>query len=117
MPPDTCNIFGCSHCVGCCSQCRWDFEGSPFTAEGRAKYDKWSPSLHSHNWRTPTLVIQGGKDFRCVETEGIATFTALQRQGVPSRMLYFPDESHFVSKSVNSLRWNKEILRWLAEHV
>jgi dipeptidyl aminopeptidase/acylaminoacyl peptidase len=95
----------------------WDFGGSPLTAEGRKMYDKWNPSLFVDKWETPTLVIQGGKDFRCVESEGIATFTALQRQGIPSRFVYFPDEGHFVAKGKNSLRWHREVLRWLEEMV
>jgi len=75
-------------------------------------YEKWSPSKHVHifpiifglvaftlplsslyqvaNWKTPTLVIHGGKDFRCPETEGIAVFNVLQRKGIPSKFLYFP---------------------------
>lgn len=54
------------------------------------------------------LVIHGGKDYRLTTCESLSTFTALQRQGVPSRFVYFPDENHWVLKPANSLRWHKE---------
>lgn len=58
--------------------------------------------------RTSTRISLGGHDYRLVDGEGFATFTALQRQGVPSRLLYFPDENHWTLKPANSLRWHKE---------
>ena len=64
-------------------------------------------------WKTPTLVVQGGKDYRVCETEGIATFTALQHKGVPSQMLFFPDENHWVLKPKNSLKWHETVAAWL----
>jgi Iap family predicted aminopeptidase len=60
------------------------------------------------------LVIHGGKDYRLGEAEGLATFTALQRRGVPSRMVFFPDENHWVTSPLNSLRWHVEVLGWLS---
>ncbi|KAJ3274770.1 hypothetical protein HK104_004019, partial [Borealophlyctis nickersoniae] len=72
-----------------------------------------SNTSHVKNWKTPTLVIHGEKDYRLPVTEGLSTFTALQRHGVPSRLLYFPDENHWVLKPANSLLWNKEVLGWL----
>ncbi|GAB5588022.1 Dipeptidyl-peptidase 5 [Umbelopsis nana] len=83
-----------------------EFGGPPFQAQ--TAYDKWSPSNFVHNWKTPTLVIHGGQDYRIPETEGIATFTALQRQGIPSRFLFFPDEPHSMTKPVNLARWYEE---------
>jgi len=65
------------------------------------------------NWKTPTLVVHGGQDFRVVETQGMSTFTALQRKGVPSRFLYFPDENHWVLKPQNSKLWHDEVLGWI----
>ena len=65
------------------------------------------------NWKTPTLVIHGAKDFRVVETGGFATFTALQRKGIPSRFLYFPDENHWILKPANSILWHDSVLDWL----
>jgi hypothetical protein len=61
----------------------------------------------------PTLVIHGGKDYRLGEAEGIAAFTALQRRGIASRFLYFPDENHWVLRPVNSMRWHLEVLAWM----
>jgi dipeptidyl aminopeptidase/acylaminoacyl peptidase len=90
----------------------WEF-GLPW--EDEQKYDRWSPDKHVKRWKTPTFVIHGGKDFRVPETEGIATFTALQRRGIPSRFLYFADECHWVLKPHNSLQWYKEVFAWLRE--
>ena len=85
----------------------------PWTREGSAEYDKWSPDGFVGNWNTPTLVVQGGKDYRVCEGEGIATFTALQRRGVESRLLFFPDEGHWVLKPKNSLLWYQTVFSWL----
>ena len=78
---------------------------------------KFSPSTYVDKWATPTLVIQGGKDYRVPESEGLATFTALQRRGVPSKFLFFPDENHWVLKPMNSIRWHKTIFDWLKTHL
>ncbi len=67
------------------------------------------------NWKTPTLVVQGGKDYRVCEGEGIATFSALQRRGIPSRLLFFPDEGHWVLKPKNSALWYQTVLAWLSK--
>jgi dipeptidyl aminopeptidase/acylaminoacyl peptidase len=66
--------------------------GTPFDGS-KKEYKKWNPARHVEKWNTPTLVIHGEKDYRLPVTEGISTFTALQRQGIPSKFLYFPDES------------------------
>jgi dipeptidyl aminopeptidase/acylaminoacyl peptidase len=58
-------------------------------------------------------VVHGAHDFRVVETQGIGTFNALQRKGVPSEFLYFPDENHWVLKPANSILWHKTVLDWL----
>jgi dipeptidyl aminopeptidase/acylaminoacyl peptidase len=65
------------------------------------------------NWKTPTLVIHGGKDYRVVDVQGMATFTALQRRGIPSRFLHFPDENHWVLKPLHTTRWYEEVLAWI----
>ncbi|CAO3679073.1 unnamed protein product [Umbelopsis vinacea] len=90
-----------------------EFGGVPYQPLHRLVYERWSPSNYVANWKTPTLVIHGAHDYRLVDGEGLATFTALQRQGVPSRLLYFPDENHWVLKPANSLRWHKEVLDWI----
>ena len=88
----------------------WEFRGRPWDS---ALYEKHNPSARAGKWRTPTLVIHGGRDFRLPDTEGLATFTALQRQMVPSRLVYFPKENHWVLNKKNSVRWHHEVLAWL----
>ena len=88
-----------------------DHGGTPW--DNPASYEKHNPVNLVKNWKTPILVIHGGKDFRVVETEGMATFTAAQRRGVPSELLYFPDENHWVVKPLNSIQWHKAVLGWL----
>ena len=89
----------------------WENGGTPW--EPNTTYDKFNPSNHVGNWKTPMLVIHGGKDYRVPPEEGIATFTALQRKGVPSKFLYFPEENHWVLRAQNSVQWHDEVLGWL----
>ena len=89
----------------------WEFMGTPW--EKPELFDKWNPINHVGNWKTPTLVVHGGQDFRVVETDGLAVFNALQRRGVPSKLLYFPDENHWVLKPANSILWHDTVLDWL----
>jgi dipeptidyl aminopeptidase/acylaminoacyl peptidase len=89
----------------------WEHGGVPW--EGGEGYTKHNPIDLVKNWKTPTLVVHGGLDFRIPATQGMATFTALQRKGVPSRFLYFPDENHWVLKPQNSQLWHREVLAWL----
>ncbi len=89
----------------------WEHGGVPWDkTEG---FTKHNPIELVKNWKTPTLVIHGGLDYRVVDTQGMATFTALQRKGVPSRFLYFPDENHWVLKPQNSKLWHDEVLAWI----
>jgi dipeptidyl aminopeptidase/acylaminoacyl peptidase len=64
-------------------------------------YNKWNPAAHTDKWSTPTLVIHGGMDFRLPVTEGLSAFTALQRRNIPSKLLVFPMENHWVLKPQN----------------
>ena len=89
----------------------WEHGGTPW--ENPEGYAKQSPMAFVKNWKTPTLVVHGGKDFRVVETQGMATFTALQRKGIPSRFLYLPEENHWVLRPQNSKRWHDEVLAWI----
>ena len=89
----------------------WEHGGTPW--ENPGGYAKHNPVDHVAKWKTPTLVVHGGKDFRVVETGGFATFTALQRKGIPSKFLYFPDENHWVLKPQNSIQWHDTVLDWL----
>ncbi|TMB30276.1 MAG: S9 family peptidase [Deltaproteobacteria bacterium] len=79
-------------------------------------YRKWSPSTYAKNFRTPTLVVQGELDFRVPVEQGLGMFTALQRQGVESRLLYFPDEGHWVLKPRNSQLWYHTVFDWIRAH-
>jgi dipeptidyl aminopeptidase/acylaminoacyl peptidase len=89
----------------------WDHEGTAWdNPEG---YEKHNPVNFVKNWNTPMLVIHGAKDFRVVDTQGMSTFTALQRRGIPSELLYFPDESHWVLKPQNSIQWHDTVIAWL----
>jgi dipeptidyl aminopeptidase/acylaminoacyl peptidase len=88
----------------------WEFGGPPWES---AEYERWDPKRHVARFKTPTLVIHGEKDFRVPIEQGIGMFTALQRRGVPSRLVVFPDENHWVLKPANSLRWYTEVLGWL----
>jgi dipeptidyl aminopeptidase/acylaminoacyl peptidase len=89
----------------------WDHIGNPW--ENPEHYEKHNPVNYVRNWRTPMLVIHGGKDFRVVDTQGISTFTALQRKGIPSKLLYFPDENHWVLTPHNSILWHETVIAWL----
>ncbi len=81
--------------------------------EARKSFLKFSPHLHVENFQTPTLVVHGEQDFRCPISEGLAMFTALQVKGVPSRLLTFPDEGHWVLKPANAEVWYEEMIGWL----
>ncbi len=94
---------------------QWEFKGTPWT--NRALYDKFSPSNYVEHFKTPMLIIHSQHDYRLDVSEGFQMFTALQRMGVPSKMLYFPDESHFVLKPLNSELWHKTVLDWLATYL
>jgi dipeptidyl aminopeptidase/acylaminoacyl peptidase len=89
----------------------WEFKGTPY--DNRAMYDKWSPHLSAANFKTPTLVIHSQKDYRLDVSEGFQLFTTLQRRGVPSKMLYFPDEGHWILKPQNSQLWYKTVNDWV----
>jgi dipeptidyl aminopeptidase/acylaminoacyl peptidase len=89
----------------------WDHGGLPWA--NAAGYAKHNPIEHVHKWKTPMLVIHGGLDYRVVDTQGMSTFTALQRQGIPSKFLYFPDENHWILKPQNSIQWHENVLEWI----
>ncbi len=93
----------------------WDFKGTPWTNPGM--YRKWSPHQFISKFKTPMLVIHGEQDFRVPISEGLQTFTALQRMGVPSKLLYFPDEGHWIIKPQNSELWYETVWDWLATYL
>ncbi|HEV2842020.1 MAG TPA: S9 family peptidase [Chthoniobacterales bacterium] len=89
----------------------WEFKGTPW--ENRELYRKFSPHLFAEKFKTPTLVVHGQLDFRLDVSEGFQLFTTLQRLKVPSKMLYFPDEGHWVLKPQNSRLWWKTVNDWV----
>ncbi|NIJ09091.1 dipeptidyl aminopeptidase/acylaminoacyl peptidase [Sphingomonas vulcanisoli] len=90
----------------------WEHGGHPYY-EDAAAFEKWNPVNKVAEWKTPQLVITSERDFRIPYTQGIAAFTALQRRDVPSKLLVFPDENHWVLKPKNSLQWYGEVFQWL----
>ncbi|NYF31949.1 S9 family peptidase [Sphingopyxis sp. JAI108] len=92
----------------------WD-HGGPWWE--RTDPEKWNPVNHVAKWKTPMLVITGEKDFRIPYSQGLAAFTALQRRGVPSELLVFPDENHWVLKGANSVQWHQTVFNWMGSHL
>ncbi|MCJ7580815.1 MAG: S9 family peptidase [Candidatus Aminicenantes bacterium] len=88
-----------------------DHMGTPW--DNPQGYEKHNPINFVKNWKTPMLVIHGALDYRVVDTQGLSTFNALQRRGIPSKLLYFPDENHWVLKPHNSILWHNTVLGWL----
>jgi len=89
----------------------WEFKGTPY--DNREMYRRWSPHEYAKNFKTPMLVIHGQKDYRLDVSQGFDLFTTLQMEGVPSEMLYFPDEGHWVLKPQNSELWYKTVNAWV----
>lgn len=93
---------------------QWD-NGGPWTT--RSDAEKWNPVNHVTKWKTPTLVIHGEKDYRIPYSQSLAAFTALQQQGVESKLLVFPDENHWVLKPKNSVQWHRTVFDWVGKYL
>jgi dipeptidyl aminopeptidase/acylaminoacyl peptidase len=93
----------------------WEHGGTPWDKPEESR--RFSPHVYAKNFRTPTLVIHGGMDYRIPYTEAMQLFTALQRQGVPSKFLFFPDENHWVLKPANSELWHTTVFDWLGTYL
>jgi dipeptidyl aminopeptidase/acylaminoacyl peptidase len=95
----------------------WEFKGKPWDYYGKPDaenpYRKWAPMMSAKNFKTPTLVIHGQLDYRLDASEGFQIYDTLQRLKVPSKMLYFPDEGHWVLKPQNSRLWYKTVNDWV----
>jgi dipeptidyl aminopeptidase/acylaminoacyl peptidase len=89
----------------------WEF-GGPFWSHPEG-YRRFNPRDHVASFKTPTLVVHGERDYRVPLEQGLAMFTALRRQGVPARLLTFPDENHWILKPHNAVRWYQEVIGWL----
>jgi dipeptidyl aminopeptidase/acylaminoacyl peptidase len=94
----------------------WEHGDHPYY-EAPGEFEKWNPVNFVQNWKTPQLVVTSEKDFRIPYTQGIAAFTALQRRNIPSRLLIFPDENHWVLKPKNSVQWYDEVFGWLGRYL
>jgi dipeptidyl aminopeptidase/acylaminoacyl peptidase len=88
-----------------------EFAGTEYQNPGA--YAQFNPIDYVSQWKTPTLVIHGQQDYRVPDSQGIAVFTALQRRGIPSELLYFPNENHWVLKPADSIQWYDTVLDWL----
>ncbi len=93
---------------------QWD-NGGPWTT--RTDAEKWNPVNHVAKWKTPNLVIHGEKDYRIPYSQSLAAFTALQQQGVESKLLVFPDENHWILKPKNSIQWHQTVFEWVGKHL
>jgi dipeptidyl aminopeptidase/acylaminoacyl peptidase len=96
----------------------WEYGGPYWDSTAMAQqYRKWSPHLYAKNFKTPTLVTAGELDYRVPYTEDLSFFSALQRQGVPSRLVVFPDEGHWIQKPQNQKLWWSEVHGWLGKYL
>lgn len=92
----------------------WELGGTPW--ENREAYVKWSPHQYAKNFKSPMLIVHGAYDFRLSEEQAFQLFTTLQRMGIESKLLYFPDETHFVSKPQNAKLWWNTVFDWFKSH-
>ena len=93
----------------------WEYGGTQY--ENPQGYEQFNPVNHVANWRDPMLVVQGDLDYRIPTAQGLSTFTALQRRGIDSRLLFFPNENHWVLRPANSLQWHNEVFGWLDKYL
>lgn len=93
----------------------WEFNGNPW--DNPELFEKWSPHKSAKNFKTPTLVIHGELDYRVPIDQGMQLFTALQRQGIPSKLVVYPDEGHWILKPANSRFWYKNVHEWFATYL
>jgi acylaminoacyl-peptidase len=91
----------------------WERGGTPWDVP--ANYERFNPFNHVKDWSKPMLIVHSAKDYRISIDQGIGAFTILQRRGIPSKFLTFPDENHWVLKPQNSVQWHDEVLGWLKQ--
>jgi dipeptidyl aminopeptidase/acylaminoacyl peptidase len=93
----------------------WEFKGTPWS--NPEMYDRWSPHRFVQNFKTPILIITNELDYRVPVGEGLQLFTAVQRMGIESKLIVFPDEGHWVLKPQNSEFWHNNVLGWLDKYL
>jgi len=91
----------------------WENGGVPWERAASETIERWNPINYVQNWRTPMLVIHGERDFRIPYSQSLAMFNALQRRDIPSRLVMYPDENHWILKPQNSIQWYREVHGWL----
>jgi dipeptidyl aminopeptidase/acylaminoacyl peptidase len=93
-----------------------NYDGAPW--QGRYEnINKWSPAFYAHNFETPMLIIHGERDYRVVVTQGLELYGVLKGKGIPSRLVYFPNENHWILQPQNSIYWYKEVHSWLDKYL
>jgi dipeptidyl aminopeptidase/acylaminoacyl peptidase len=95
----------------------WEFGGPSSSPKARAQFAKWSPHQFAHNIKTPTLIVTNELDFRVPVDQGLQMFTVLRRNNVPSEMLVYPDEGHWVLKALNSRAWHEAVFGWIKKYI
>jgi dipeptidyl aminopeptidase/acylaminoacyl peptidase len=95
----------------------WEFGGPSWSAKAREQFMTWSPHLHAHKIKTPTLIVTNELDFRVPVDQGLQMFTVLRRNGVPAEALVFPDEGHWVLQAHNSRAWHEAVFGWLKKYL
>jgi dipeptidyl aminopeptidase/acylaminoacyl peptidase len=93
----------------------WDLGGPYWQKPVPASYEKYNPSNFVDKWNTPIMIIQGGIDYRVPIEQGLEAFQAAQLRGIKSKLLYFPNENHWVLHAQNGLAWQREFFKWLDE--
>ena len=115
-----CGLFNMTSWYGTTEElffANWEFGGPYWREEHKPIYKRNSPHYNVKNWDTPMLVIQGGKDYRVPEGQGMEAFQALQILGIESKYLYFPDENHWVLQPQNAMVWQTEFFDWLEKTI
>ena len=95
----------------------WENGGLPWERGALDTIERWNPINHVANWRTPMLVIHGERDYRIPYSQSLAMFNALQRRNIPSRLVVYPDENHWILKPQNSIQWYREVHGWLGRYL
>ncbi len=113
-----CGLFNMTSWYGSTEElffANWELGGPYWKEENKTIYENNSPHHLVANWDTPILVIHGGKDYRVPDTQGLEAFQAAKIKGIKSRLLYFPDENHWILQPQNALLWQREFYKWLDE--
>lgn len=114
-----CGVFNLTSMYGSTEELffpNWEYGGPYWNKDSKKDYEEFSPHNYVTNWDTPMLIITGGKDFRVPYTQSLEAYTACQVQGIPSKLLFFPEESHWVLNLQNALVWQNEFFEWLEKH-